>query len=163
MNTTTPSLIDEVPALLSDGVARVFDTMLSLPATPAAVRDLHQPGQSLVAGSVGFIGDVNGIVYIHVTAPFARSLAGRMLGMAETDLGGDEMVNDVVGELTNMIVGSVKSRLCDSGLSCVLTIPSIVRGQNFSFEPVGSSERRVLGFCCGDDTILAELFIKLPG
>jgi len=161
MNTTTPNLIDDVRAHLTSGVSEVFRTMLALETKPAAVlHDWHAPGETLVAGSVGFIGDVNGIVYIQVTAAFARTLASRMLGLAETELEGDVMVNDVVGELSNMIVGAVKSRLCDSGAPCVLTIPSVVRGQNFKVEPASSFQHRVLGFRCGADQFLVELLMK---
>ncbi len=161
MNTTIPNLIDEVSDLLNIGVSEVFRTMLTLEAKPAAVlHDWHASGETLVAGSVGFIGDVNGVVYVHVTAGFARKLASRMLGLAEAELEGDEMVNDVIGELSNMIVGNVKSRLCDSGAPCVLTIPSIVRGQNFKIEPVHSCERRLLAFRCDADHIMVELLMK---
>ncbi len=91
MNTTIPNLIDEVSDLLNIGVSEVFRTMLTLEAKPAAVlHDWHASGETLVAGSVGFIGDVNGVVYVHVTAGFARKLASRMLGLAEAELEGDE-------------------------------------------------------------------------
>ncbi len=161
MNTTAPNLIDEVHDLLKSAVSEVFRTMLALEPKPAGVpHEWHAAGETLVAGSVGFIGDVNGIVYIHVTSAFARTLASRMLGLSEAELESDEMVNDAIGELSNMIVGSVKSHLCDAGAACVLTIPSIVRGQNFKIESACSSERRLLSFCCGADHIVVELLIK---
>ena len=69
----------------------------------------------MVAGSVGFIGEANGVVYVYSKATFARTLASRMLRMAEAELEANEMVDDVIGELTNMIVGSIKSRLCEAG------------------------------------------------
>ena len=160
MSTTTPNLTDEVRDLLNGSVTEVFNTMFSLEAKPAAPHHLHASGETIVAGSVGFIGDVNGMVYLHLTAAFARTLASKMLGMAEAEFDGDEMVNDVVGEVSNMIVGAVKSRLCDSGSPCVLTIPSVVRGSNFHVETTGSSERRALSFQCGADHLLVELLMK---
>jgi CheY-specific phosphatase CheX len=83
-----------------------------------------------------------------------------MLGTPEAELGGNEMVNDVIGELLNMIVGSVKSRLCDSGVLCVLTIPSVMRGRHLKGGPVCSSECRLMGVLCGAEPILIELLIK---
>ncbi len=160
MTTTTPHIIEDVSDLLNRGVSHVFSTMVSLEVEPTPSHRLESPNETIVAGSVGFIGDVNGIVYLRVTTGFAQTLAKRMLGFGDDELVADEMVNDVIGELNNMIVGFVKSRLCDSGSSCVLTIPSIVRGQNFSVEPVSSSERRVLGFHSGANYILIELLIK---
>ena len=89
MNITTPNLIDDVRGLLTSGVSEVFRTMLALETKSGPVLDdWHAPGETLVAGSVGFIGDVNGVVYIQVTASFARTLAGRMLGLAEAELEG---------------------------------------------------------------------------
>lgn len=160
MRTTTSNLTDEVCDLLNGGVTEVFNTLFSLEAKPAPWHDLHASGETIVAGSVGFIGDVNGIVYLHLTAAFARTLASMMLGMAEAEFDGDEMVNDVVGEVSNIIVGAVKSRLCDSGSSCVLTIPSVVRGSNFHVETTGSSERRELSFQCGAGHLRVELLMK---
>jgi CheY-specific phosphatase CheX len=132
--------------------------MLQLETKPAALPDgWHAPGEDLLAGSVGFTGDVNGIVHVQVTVGSARTLAGRLLGLAEADLEGDEIVNDAICELTNMIVGCAKSRLCDNGARCALTIPSIVRGQIFEFEPVLSHKHHRLGFQCGADHILIQL------
>src|SRR3954464_12486168 len=100
------SLIDDVRGHLNRGITEVFATMAGLEAKPAALYNLYESGQPLVAGSVRFDGDVTGIFRIHVTTDFARMLAGRILGLAEAELNGDEMVNDVIGELSNMIVGT---------------------------------------------------------
>lgn len=161
MNTTTPNLIDEMRDSLKSGVSEVFRTMLRLEAKPAAVLDeWHAPGEPLVAGSVGFTGDANGVVYLHVTARFAQTLASRMLGISEAELEGDEIVNDVIGELSNMIVGCAKSRLCDAGAPCVLTIPSVVRGQGFQIEPACRCNHIMLGFRCGVDYVVVELLME---
>jgi chemotaxis protein CheX len=82
-----------------------------------------------------------------------------MLGLADEEIDGDEMVNDVMGEIANMVVGNLKSGLCDRGLTCVLTIPSIVRG-NFSIEPISSSARKVFHFSCETRPLLVEVMIK---
>ncbi len=155
-----PTLLDQAAGLLRDGVAEVFQTMLSMKAEPGPVSDPRTSGQPLIAGSVGFIGDANGVACVHVTAAFARCLASQLLGLPEAELQDGEMIRDVVGELTNMIVGSVKSRLCDAGLSCVLTIPTVVSGQSFRIEPVGAAQIRMLGFACGAHSILVELVMR---
>lgn len=157
---STPHLVEDVRDLLCSGVGEVFNTMLTLEAAPVEVVDLQASGEALVTASVGFIGAVNGVVYLHVTAAFARKLAGCMLGMADEEFDGDEMINDAMGELGNMVVGAVKSRLCDEGSSCVLTIPSIVRGRGFSVGAAGCSDRRLLGFRCGDGDLVVELSMK---
>ena len=158
--TTTPNLIDDVRRMLVQSVTDVFATMFSMEATLVAPHDPDVSDQEIVAGSVGFGGEVNGVVYIHVTAAFARTLASRMLGLPEAELEGDEMVNDVIGELSNMVVGSVKSQLCDSGSSCTLTIPSIVRGRSLTIERLRSSDRRLVSLKCGEENVDVELLMK---
>lgn len=160
MNTTVPQFVDEVRSYLIGSVAEVFNTMFNATAQPAMSSSLRHNGSVLVVGSVGFIGDANGVVYFYLTETFARSLASRMLGMPEAELDGNEMINDVIGELTNMIVGAVKSRLCDAGISCVLTIPTIVRGRNVQAEPTLASERRLLAIECEKQPMLLELLMK---
>jgi chemotaxis protein CheX len=41
-----------------------------------------------------------------------------------------------------------------------LTIPSILRGSNFSIEPVSSATRRIYRFHVGEHTIVADLLMK---
>lgn len=162
MSTETPNLIEEIRELLHGGVSEVFNTMLALEVCPAPLQDLAPEGEVLVVGSVGFVGDVNGIVYLHVADSLARKLTSYMLGLPEEEIDGDEMVNDAIGELCNMIVGAAKSQLCDTGSACVLTIPSIVRGRDFNIEQAGSDDRRLLGFRCGDAHLLVELVMRRP-
>ena len=155
--------IDEVHDLLRGSVPEVFGTMLSMNAEPGEPADfVSTDGETMVAASVGFVGEANGVVYLHLTASFARVLAGRMLGMEEEEFDGDEMVNDVIGELSNMVVGAVKSRLCDEGSACALTIPSFVRGAKLRVGATGGPERRLLGFRCGEGGIVVELLMPPP-
>jgi hypothetical protein len=59
-----------------------------------------------------------------------------------------------------MVVGSVKSQLCDRGQTCTLTIPSIVRGQQLSVEKPSNVTTRVTAFSHGNHHLLAEIFVK---
>lgn len=161
MQTTNLQLIGEVCELLNSGIGEVFSTMFGQSVEPVAPPDLRLSQEVLIAGSVGFVGEANGVVYIHMTESFAKSLASGMLQMAENELD-DEMVNDAVAEISNMIVGSVKSNLCDRGFTCVLTIPTIVRGRDFSAEASAGSERVNLGFQCGTGLLFVEVLARPP-
>ena len=50
---------------------------------------------------------------------------------------GDPEVNDVIGELCNMIGGTLKSNLCDAGFSCQLSLPAVLRGADLQIETPG--------------------------
>ena len=138
----------------------VFETMLSMKATPAANANAPQL-EERVTGSVAFAGDhINGAVYLHLGAPFAGQVAAAMLGLADEDLGEAE-VNDVVGEATNMLTGGLKSWLCDSGAECAVSTPAIIRGSSYVIEPVPDVDREYLVFDCNDNCVVVEIHVKL--
>jgi chemotaxis protein CheX len=165
-------------SLIRDNIARavgdVFKTMLGREPklTPMAHRSLDQvwPSQSPlvddhrphVVGTVGFIGEANGLIYLYLDLGFARVCTCHLLGMSEAELleAGDEVMNDAIGELTNMTVGSFKNGLCDAGYTCKLTIPSILHGSNFTIEPISSVTRHIYHFDCGGHRIIADLLMK---
>jgi chemotaxis protein CheX len=163
--------------LIRDNIARavgdVFKTMLGREPTLTPIRNNFEqvwPVQSPLAdnprphvvGTVGFIGDANGLIYLYLDLSFARLCTCHLLGMTEAELteAGDEVINDAIGELTNMTVGSFKNGLCDAGYPCKLTIPSILHGSNFTIEPISTVTRHVYHFDCGGHRIIADLLMK---
>ena len=158
---------------INRAVQDVFKTMLgrtallnnSSDATNSDGRPWQHPVQingQQVVGTVGFIGDISGLIYLYLDAEFANEVASHMLSMTLPELteAGDEVVNDAVGELTNMTVGTFKNQLADKGFPCRLTIPSILRGSNFSIEPVSSATRRIYRFTIGASTLVVDLLMK---
>lgn len=158
---------------MNRAVQDVFRTMLSKTATltrgtGAAASDgtpwKHPVDLSgpQVVGTVGFIGEISGLIYLYFSADFAKFVAGQMLGMSpsEVEISGDEVVNDAIGEVTNMTVGGFKNQLCDQGFPCRLTIPSILRGSNFSIEPVSGAIRRTYTFEISGYNLVTDLLMK---
>ncbi len=153
-------MIDDVEELLKAAVHEVFNTMLGL---PIQMEEQYVPVQSdepSIAGAVGFIGDLTGVVYVYAPLTLAKAMTAKLAGMELDEIDEDEITNDSIGELTNMIVGHFKSRLSDRGNSCVTTIPSIVRGTNFCIEPISTAVRRVFSFRSGDNQLVAEVMLK---
>jgi chemotaxis protein CheX len=152
-------MIDDLDHLVSSAVASVFGTMLNLPVEEESDAAPIADNEAQIAGSVGFIGVVTGVVFVYSTVRFARHAARRMIGN-DSSAAREEMVNDAFGEITNMIVGHIKSRLADRGMKCVLTMPSILRGSNFTIEPTSSTKRRISTFRCGDSQVVVDVLIK---
>lgn len=168
----TPADINEplIRENIHRAVADVFLTMLQKTPDFSAEMPLGE-GQAVarkegyrpqVVGAVGFIGDISGLIYLHFDVGFSRICAAQMLGMEieEVEKDGEEYVNDAIGELTNMTVGAFKNGLSDSGFSCKLTIPSILRGSNFSIEPIEEATRHVYYFTCGEHRVVADILLK---
>jgi len=149
--------------ILGNGVTEFFTTMLSYKIEGGlATPDTQLPKDILhVASAVGFVGELNGVVYIYCCSTFASEITARLLGVKENGVNGNEMVNDAMGELANMVVGQMKAKLQGQGTSCLLTVPSIVRGSNFTVQPVSSDERQTLCFDCNGNKLLIQFLIKI--
>ncbi len=155
-------------------VQEVFSTMLGREVqfvdppgqTSAKPRPALEgkPGQHdpYVVGTVGFVGKIDGLIYLYLPEKFARLATSHLLGMSEYAIAaeGASVVNDAIGELTNMTVGVFKNALCDSGLTCRLTIPSILRGSNFTIEPISSATRWIFHFDCAGYRLVADILMK---
>jgi chemotaxis protein CheX len=115
-----------------------------------------------VFGSVGFLGKIDGIVYLCIPDDFAYDAASRMLGMspAEIELSGEGTIKDVIGEITNMTVGGFKNALADLGFPCKLTLPTIVRGDHLSVSSLKGAERHIFHFDCAGHRLVADIQLK---
>lgn len=103
---------------------------------------------------------MTGVICLYASVSFAKVITSRMLDLPLEKVDANEMVNDTLGELANMVVGYVKSHLCDGGLPCTMTIPSIVRGQQLSVEASAQIGRKVVGFTTGQHVLRAEVLLK---
>ncbi|MBL9210709.1 MAG: chemotaxis protein CheX [Opitutaceae bacterium] len=169
-----PAVVEISEALIRGYVTRavteVFKTMTRRTPTFTGLMEDSQgrprletdPARPQVVGSVGFIGEVNGLVYLHFDLTFARLCACQMLGLSEKELDavGPEVINDAMGELTNMTAGGFKNGLCDVGYPCKLTIPSILRGTGICVQPIRSVVRHVYQFECAGHRLWADIQIK---
>lgn len=153
--------ISDISRFMAGHLADVFDTMLSLKVVlvpQAAPPEFDER----VTGCVGFAGEhVTGAVYIHLSAPFASQVAAAMLGITPAEISGEQEVNDVVGEMANMLTGGLKSWLCDIGSECAVSTPAIIRGRSFAIEAVPDVARECLVFESGSSRILVEIHVKL--
>jgi chemotaxis protein CheX len=145
--------------LLAHTTSEIFNTMLSMKVEAAPTKSDLIKDRTRIVGSVGFAGDVIGCMNIHVGDGFARLIAGTMLG-EEPDKIGTEEVLDVVGELSNMIGGGIKSRLCDSGMPCSLSIPSTMSGSDFTVESHGWNVHESITFHSDGHFACVEVYVK---
>ena len=142
-------------------VKSVFQTMLSMEIeleNPAVKESIGNNG--LIVGTVGFAGKVMGNINLFVSRAFGREMAAAMLGMTVDEIGSGEEVNDVIGEVCNMVGGEMKSRLCDAGLNCSLSIPAVTYGNDFKIESKGWGQHEQLGFRNRQYSALLEIYVK---
>jgi chemotaxis protein CheX len=150
----------DIKSLITNVVSEVFDTMLSMEVESIDGKPPEPDNGNLIVGSVGFAGAVLGNLNLHVAEEFACRMTAAMLGMETDEIESDEEVHDVIGELCNMICGDLKSRLCDAGLPCELSIPSITSGKEFKIESRGWERNEQYGFRNQNHTALVAVYMK---
>ena len=151
---------NDLEQMIKSAANEVFGTMLNMRVTFDS-PDVKIEKEPFIAGAIGFTGKFNAIIYLHTNMVFARIMTCGLLGLADHQIEGQDMVNDVLGELTNMHAGHMKSRLCDRGMSCVMTIPSVVSGRDFQIQPVSGAQRHAVAVRSGSQgLVLLELLVK---
>ena len=148
----------DLKRFITNSVNEVFDTMLSM-SVEFNDADCVTDGERIV-GSVSFAGKVMGVISINIGNTFAREMTAAMLGMEIDEIESDEEVFDVIGEVSNMIGGDLKSRFCDAGFDCQLSIPTTTSGSNFKIDLQGWIKHESLNFCNGTNSAIVEVYLK---
>jgi chemotaxis protein CheX len=121
---TTVSLKD---ALL-EGAREVFETMVFMAleesAEPTPITD-----ETTLLGTITFKGSLEGCLGICCGLAAARAIAAGMLGLESDESLAENDISDAVGEVANMVMGAVKSRIQDQAGVIEVSIPSVVQGR----------------------------------
>lgn len=153
-------MIDKVAQLLQTSMENVFSTMLQAKVQYVAEGEAPAEESRLVIGSIGITGDFSAVVYIKFGEKAAIDLTCRMLGIRPQEVDGPEMVNDAIGELTNMIVGYAKTSLCDQGNPCVMTIPTVFHGAELAIATGTSCVRKAFYSAYGGQFVSVQIISR---
>ncbi len=151
------SLQDFILDAINQSALQVFSTMLGVELHPgelvqaAAVED---PPCEVVA-LIGIAGAWAGAGNISCSAVTACKVCAHML-MTEAPAVNEDVL-DAVAELTNMIVGNVKTELESRVGPLGLSIPTVVYGRNFHTKTSGAPGWIVLRFRWDDDAFTVKL------
>jgi len=160
MITTPTTPHQDMQLHLQQHLQEVFATMLSLETIPTTLSHPHHYPERVTV-SVGLGGEqITGALYLHMSADFARHAASSLLRVPLGELTQDAEVNDVIGELTNMVAGGLRSHLCDKGLACAISTPAIIRGTAYEIEPLHGVQRKQLLFLCGTEHLALDVHLK---
>ncbi|MDR3698565.1 MAG: chemotaxis protein CheX [Candidatus Sulfopaludibacter sp.] len=140
------SLQDFIVESIRQSVAQVFSTMLGS-ELGGGEFSLENGTPEVNDGVVSFIGVAGawaGTGSISCSPTLACRICSQML-MTESSAV-DEDVLDAVAELTNMVIGSVKTDLEGQLGPLGLSIPTVVFGKNFRAKSAGTTEWIVVRF-----------------
>lgn len=113
--------------VLLESATEVFETMVFMDLTEAADSDLDMESPALL-GSITFKGSIEGCLTFYSNTPCAQAIARNMLGMDADEPISEEDTCDAIGEIANMVMGSVKSRLIENIGNLEVSIPVVISG-----------------------------------
>jgi chemotaxis protein CheX len=112
------------------GVQGAF-TMCGLTARCVGASAVPVRDGGNITGMIGVHGKVSGFITLNMTERIAVRAVGGLLQEEFTEL--NSQVVDATGEITNMVVGGIKSALANSKWSFLqITVPSVIVGRGYS-------------------------------
>jgi chemotaxis protein CheX len=148
---------DELVSLVRDATENVFEMMLgqSIACEGAYVDTVAGASSNGVVSFIGLAGSWIGTGSIACSAACACQIASQLLLGAYSAV--DDEVLDAVAEVTNMILGNVKTSLEERLGPMGLSIPTVIYGRNFSSRSVGKQEWTVVPFVWNGERIEVQL------
>jgi chemotaxis protein CheX len=152
----------EVPELLLANLVsateEVFETMVfaqvsAKPPIPQSSTS-HRSG---VVATVAFAGHRRGAVALHTSDAAARAIAGAMLGLPASSVNGQ--MPDAMGEVANMIGGSLRTRMAAFEPAWALSVPTVTIGSDFATSWKTNVARVMCPFEFQQETIFVELIL----
>jgi len=106
---------------------------------------------------VGMAGALCGMTTVRCSRATAARLASLMLG-------GDAASNpstarDALGEICNMIAGNFKAKVSNLADHCMLSVPTVITGEDYSMETPEPSEGATLAFTFDGEPVWVALII----
>lgn len=142
-----------------DSTREVFSTMVMMdPADDFPLKEPVSRFKCSITGMVGFAGTYSGVISIHCPVSLALKITSSMLGMECEEV--NEDLNDAIGEIANMLGGSVKQVLSTGGLDVKLSIPTVIAGEDYTVNSLSDIDCVVIPFTVENERFLVGLTLK---
>ena len=142
-----------------DSTQEIFSSMIMLdvkPKDPFIRKDERLINS--ISGIVGLAGTTKGMLAIHMANNAAMAVTTAFLGMEVDDI--NEDVRDAIGELANMLAGSLKSILDPGGGDIKLSMPSAVYGDEYSIDCLANASAVTVPFTFDGMNFMVELQLR---
>ncbi len=121
-----------------EAVYDLFNTMLGAEARSREVGVAMEQGNPRdIMGLIGLSGPARGMVALAFPVDTALNMVNQLLGTDTKVV--DDSVSDAVSELVNIVAGGAKAKFPMAGPPIDLSLPTVVRGNNYNVDyPSGS-------------------------
>ena len=147
---------DQIAGFVIDATREVFSTMVMMDvADDFPLKEPVSRFKCSITGMVGFAGTYSGVISIHCPVALALKITSSMLGLECDEV--NEDLNDAIGEIANMLGGSVKQVLSKGGLDVKLSIPTVISGEDYTVNSLSDTDCVVIPFKTDDNRFLVGL------
>jgi chemotaxis protein CheX len=123
------------PPLVEMAGKEVFERMLGARLQRVAERPA---GMLDMTAMVGLAGELCGVFSICCSRDTAARMAALMLGTQPA--AGSQEARDAFGEVCNMTAGNFKNKIAGTGENCMLSVPTVITGSDYSLSSVANSQ-----------------------
>lgn len=149
----------QVAGYVIDATKEVFSTMVMMDVLDDfPLKEPVSRFKCSITGMVGFAGTYSGVISIHCPVALALKVTSNMLGIECDEI--NEDLNDAIGEIANMLGGSVKQVLSKGGLDVKLSIPTVISGEDYTVNSLSDNDCVVVPFTAEGMTLLVGLTLK---
>jgi len=150
---------EQLAKYVIDATKSVFSTMIMMdPLDDYPLKEPINRFQCSITGMVGFAGIYSGVISIHCPVALALQITSSMLGVDCDEV--NEDLNDAIGEIANMLGGSVKQVLSKGGMDVKLSIPTVISGEDYTVNSLSDIDCVVIPFRVNDNRFLVGLTLK---
>lgn len=128
---------------ISNFVTDIWSTFLNLKVFPTDIPFKAKGKDNTLAGCVQITGEWQGTITLYAPREIGKKIAGIMFSLDETELD-SQQIQDVIGEITNIIAGNIKSLL---PAPCSISLPSVAV-TDYDLHHPGSEMLTAVNFDC---------------
>jgi chemotaxis protein CheX len=133
-----------------EAAKEVFETMIFMEIEPCDEASITRDTDSLM-GSITFKGDLEGCMVISLSWPCGRIITRNMLALEPEAAVAEGDVCDAIGEVANMVMGSIKSRIQDIYPDIEVSIPSVITGKELTGTVIEGTEKTRVPVCIDEE------------
>ena len=136
--------------IMDCAVKEVFQIMLQTDLTSMPGSGDGAPVGDTTA-MVGMAGALCGVLTIRCTSHTAESITARMLGSSGPVKPSD--VTDAIAEICNMVAGNFKGKITALADRCMLSVPTVIRGDDYEMVSIADGEQLSLCYAYGGSPV----------
>ena len=141
--------------ILECATIEVFEMMANIHLDPEPSPEGAPSGD--FTAMVGLAGALCGMAAIRCRRAVAAKMAAAMLGEEATS--SPSAPEDALGELCNMVAGNFKSKISNLADHCLLSVPTVISGEDYTLQALQPVQGFVLAFRHESERIWVSLVV----